>query len=260
MMLDAAQINASRLSGAPQVVCIDQVTSTNSVLRERLAAGHSPHVLVANEQTQGRGRRGRHWLSPPNGGLYLSYPHITERPTASLGTLSLVVAVSVATALPAPLWVKWPNDLVLRQGGQWAKVGGCLVEMTLNPHPPHLAICGIGINWALGDAVAELKGQEPDQAWADLPTTKNKNVLVAELVNQLHQDLELFSLQGFEAFGDRWRALHALMDQSVQVTESGQPPFVGLAGDVNAVGQLAVATARGVEWVSAGDVSIRPSD
>ncbi len=259
-MLDANQINPKLSPDAPRVVCLDEVTSTNSVLRERLAAGASPHVLVANQQTKGRGRRGRRWLSPPDAGLYLSYPHTTERPTASLGTLGLVVAVSVATALPAPLKVKWPNDLVLQQDGRWAKVGGCLVEMTLNPHPPHLAICGIGINWALGDAVAQSKEQEPDQAWADLPSEKNKPALVANLINQLHQDLRLYSEQGFEAFRERWRLLHLLMDQRVQVTESGQPPFVGLAGDVNAVGQLAVATAKGVEWVSAGDVSVRSSD
>lgn len=257
-MLDAKPINAQLMEDAPPVVCVNQVTSTNSLLRERLAAGDELHILIANEQTKGRGRRGRRWLSPPDGGLYFSYPHVTERPTATLGTLGLVVATSLATAIPAPLRVKWPNDLVLATNGQLAKVGGCLIEMTLNPHPPHIAICGIGINWALKNVIAS-GAAAPDQAWADLPSTQNKEALVASIVNQLHQDLGLFSAQGFEAFRQRWRALHVLMDQIVQVHESGKDPVVGLAGDVNELGQLAVSTDSGIEWVTAADVSVRPN-
>lgn len=256
-MLSASQINAQLIHGAPPIVCLDRVTSTNSVLRERLAAGDERHILVANEQTEGRGRRGRRWLSPPAAGLYLSYPFVTERPTATLGTLGLAVATSLATAIPAPLQVKWPNDLVITHNDQFAKVGGCLIEMTLNPHPPHIAICGIGINWALKKMV-ESGAMAPDQAWADLPSATNKEALVATIVNQLHQDLMLFSDQGFEAFRQRWRAVHVLMDQMVQVHESGQDPFVGLAGDVNDLGQLAVSTDSGIEWVTAADVSVRP--
>jgi len=256
-MLDDKKINAQLIAGAPPVVCVNQVTSTNSVLRERLAAGQELHVLVANEQTQGRGRRGRRWLSPPDAGLYLSYPYVTERPTATLGTLGLVVATALATAIPAPLQVKWPNDLVIVRNDQLAKVGGCLIEMTLNPHPPHVAICGIGINWALKDVI-DSGAMAPDQAWADLPSTQDKEALVANLVNQLHEDLALFTAQGFEAFRGRWRAVHVLMDQTVQVHESGNDPFVGLAGDVNELGQLAVSTDSGIEWVTAADVSVRP--
>ena len=257
-MLDDKKINAQLITGAPPVVCVNQVTSTNSVLRERLATGDEPHVLVANEQTQGRGRRGRRWLSPRDAGLYLSYPYVTERPTATLGTLGLVVATALATAIPAPLQVKWPNDLVIVRNDQLAKVGGCLIEMTLNPHPPHVAICGIGINWALKDVI-DSGAMAPDQAWADLPSTQDKEALVANLVNQLHEDLALFTAQGFEAFRGRWRAVHVLMDQTVQVHESGKTPFVGLAGDVNELGQLAVSTDSGIEWVTAADVSIRPN-
>lgn len=255
-MLDANQINSQLIVDASPVVCMDRVTSTNSVLRERLATGDKLHVLVANEQTHGRGRRGRRWLSPADAGLYLSYPHITERPVATLGTLSLVVAVSVATAVPAPLKVKWPNDLVVLNNNQSAKVGGCLIEMTLNPHPPHVAICGIGINWGLKDVIKS-GALAPDQAWADLPSTHNKEALVAQIVNQLHRDLKLFSAQGFEAFRERWRGLHMLLDQPVRVHESEKDPFVGLAGDVNELGQLAVSTNSGIEWVTAADVSIR---
>jgi len=258
-MLDARKINAQLIKGAPPIVSVNQVTSTNSVLRERLAGGDELHVLVANEQTQGRGRRGRRWFSPRDAGLYLSYPYIAKRPTATLGTLSLVVATSLATSIPAPLQVKWPNDLVIVNNDQLAKVGGCLIEMTLNPHPPHVAICGIGINWALKDVI-DSGATAPDQAWADLPSITDKEALVATLVNQLHEDLVLFSDQGFEAFRKRWLAVHVLLDQTVQVHESGRDPSVGLAGDVNELGQLAVSTDSGIEWVTAADVSIRSNN
>src|SRR3954463_2455586 len=118
--------------------------STNSVLlKERDLA--VPVLLVADEQTAGRGRRGRRWRSPPGSGITFSLARRIRRPTRELAALSLVAGVAVTRALRlagvARAELKWPNDLLA--GG--AKLGGILVETRVSGREA-LAVFGIGIN------------------------------------------------------------------------------------------------------------------
>ena len=255
MSLDADLIQAYLRKESPSITVFDVVTSTNTVLKDRMANSTSPQVVLASEQTQGRGRRGRSWLSPKNAGIYLSYGHLSRKPASALAPLGLVLATSVASALPAPVHIKWPNDLVIQAQGRWAKVSGCLVEVTLGLPAPHLTILGVGLNLSLGDGQCD--ASVPDQAWANVPHVTDVNRLAATLINQLHEDLVLFEAHGFDAFQARWEALHMLKSQAVTVTGDPQQRFDGVAGDVNAMGQLSVATDQGIHWVSAADVSIR---
>src|SRR5262245_2998906 len=121
---------------------VARCASTNSeLLRESPAA---PVLLVAGEQTAGRGRRGRRWHSAPGAGLTFSLSRRVRRPARELAALSLVTGVAVARALRGlgvPVELKWPNDLVA--GG--AKLGGILVE-TRAAGRDTLAVFGIGIN------------------------------------------------------------------------------------------------------------------
>src|SRR2546425_12930263 len=117
---------------------VERCGSTNAVL---LAEGRPDVLLVAEEQTAGRGRRGRRWYSPPGAGVTFSLSAVIRRPARELAGLSLVAGVAAAPALRAlgvaQAALKWPNDGVV--GG--AKLGGILVETRGS-----LAVIGIGIN------------------------------------------------------------------------------------------------------------------
>jgi BirA family biotin operon repressor/biotin-[acetyl-CoA-carboxylase] ligase len=97
------------------VELLESTTSTLDVAH-RLAADSAPAgtLVIANEQTSGRGRGGKEWQSPPGAGLWLT---LVERPvdTSGLGVLSLRVGLAAAEALDRfatePIRLKWPNDL-----------------------------------------------------------------------------------------------------------------------------------------------------
>ena len=129
-LLESERILA-RMRQAGSVSALDvawSLDSTNSELLRRKAPAQGVAVLLAEQQTGGRGRRGRHWASPIAANLYLSVSRQFSGGLARLGGLSLVVGVAVAEALRQAgydgVGVKWPNDLLA--GG--AKLGGILVE------------------------------------------------------------------------------------------------------------------------------------
>src|SRR5437763_11396999 len=114
---------------------VERCGSTNA---ELLAEGKAGVLLVAHEQTAGRGRRGRRWYSAPGADITFSLSAEVAKPVAGL---SLVAGVAAARALRAlgvaRAALKWPNDLLI--GG--AKLGGILVETR-----GRLAVFGVGIN------------------------------------------------------------------------------------------------------------------
>jgi len=147
------------LSGIPPVLHrLGSVGSTQDLIHELAARGEPAGTAVlATEQTEGRGRRGRTWHSP-QGGLWLS---VLCRPEAApaIEVLSLRVAVAVARAVEArvaslALALKWPNDLILND----RKVGGILCEARWQGERPAWVAVGIGLNLA-NPIPAELAGQ-----------------------------------------------------------------------------------------------------
>jgi BirA family biotin operon repressor/biotin-[acetyl-CoA-carboxylase] ligase len=149
-----------------------RVGSTNDVVRDWLAAG-TPEVclLVADEQTAGRGREGRIWVAPPNAALLVSLGFRPDwLPPAQVWRLAAVVSMAMAAAtetaagLPAgTVRLKWPNDLVIAMGdgsgpGGVRKIGGVLGEtIGLGTADPR-AVIGLGLNvdWAATDFPADI--------------------------------------------------------------------------------------------------------
>jgi BirA family biotin operon repressor/biotin-[acetyl-CoA-carboxylase] ligase len=131
------------------------VVSTNDAARD-LARRGAPHgtAVLAEEQTGGRGTKGRRWHSPPGLGLYVSFlaRFPADRPDIPLPLLPLAAGVAAAEAVEAASGIevrlKWPNDLL--QAGR--KLGGVLVESVSAGSGPRFAVVGIGINVGHGEA------------------------------------------------------------------------------------------------------------
>lgn len=257
LTLDRATIVAQLKDVPAHLGVIETVDSTNDRLKQQLPQLPSPSVLIAGEQTAGRGRRGRAWHSPANQGLYLSMAVQLDMPLASLSALSLVTGLAAAQAIEAcsgaTLQLKWPNDLWL----DGRKCGGCLVEVISEAAQPSTlpwAIIGVGINLQLTD------DSGIDQAWTDLGRAGhgvNINHLAAELITQLHHYIEAFSQSGFAVLRAKWQARDAFYGQAVVVAQGSNPSVHGQAAGVTDTGALRLITAAGEQHISSGEVSLR---
>jgi BirA family biotin operon repressor/biotin-[acetyl-CoA-carboxylase] ligase len=145
----------------PRVELLESTTSTLDIAH-RLAAEGAPAgtLVIANEQTAGRGRGGKSWRSAPGAGLWLT---LIDRPVdnSGLGVLSLRVGLASAEALdrfaPEPIRLKWPNDLYIDQG----KLGGILVEARWREQAVEWVAIGLGVNVKAPDNVETAAGLEP---------------------------------------------------------------------------------------------------
>lgn len=242
------------------VEVLARADSTNTRLLERArgAAGRRsgdalPCLMVAEQQTQGRGRMGRDWQSSV--GHSLTFSLSLPLTVADWSGLSLAVGVALAEAFdPAGsrLGVKWPNDLWLRDAaGGGRKLAGVLIETTAVGQR-RLAVVGVGVN-VLPQALEGLSSgyaclQEIDPA-ATAPAA------LAQAALPLVQALLQFEAAGFAAFAARFAARDLLHGQPV--TTTGAAPLEGIAEGVDAQGALQLRTASGLQRVLSGEVGVR---
>jgi BirA family transcriptional regulator, biotin operon repressor / biotin---[acetyl-CoA-carboxylase] ligase len=261
-LLDAAQVKAgldpraAALMGRLEI--LDTVDSTNAhVMRLAEQDGLTGLVCTAEQQSAGRGRRGRQWVSPYASNLYLSLLWEFTQGAAALEGLSLAVGVAVARALRAcdvpAVQLKWPND-VLYDG---AKLGGILLEMSGDAAGSCRVVIGVGLNVAMPKAAAGAI----DQAWTDIKTITNnqhprRSRILAALLNELLPLVADFEQRGFTHWREEWQSLDALSDAPVML-HAGDVPQGGIARGVDARGALQLETATGVQSVYGGEVSLR---
>ncbi len=233
-----------------------QTTSTNDVAMSSIASGAgSGFVCIAEQQTAGRGRRGRQWISPFGTNLYLSCVWTFYSGAAALEGLSLAAGVAVADALSklgvADIQLKWPND-VLCHG---AKLAGILLEMTGDPAGRCHVVLGIGINHRMPPVAAKAI----DQEWTRIDEYHDgisRNRLAAAMISSLLQMLVQFQQEGFAPFRQRWQSLDAYLGRQV-VVKTGAEDIVGTADGVDGAGGLRIHTAAGLQIMKGGEVSLR---
>ena len=250
---------AAKLGPAARRFDIDVLAScdsTNAVLLARAEAGAaSGTVIIAEEQTAGRGRRGRQWFASPGDSLTFSLLWRFVPGTSPAG-LSLAIGVAVARAVAkmgvSKLALKWPNDILL----DGRKLGGILVELL--PGAPHAAVIGIGLNLRLPAGMPEdVRGASAAICTGDDATGPND--ICASLLLELLATLESFSDGGFAALRGEWMAHHAFQDVPVRLLSDFGPPRAGICRGVDGDGALLLEVDGRVERVLSGEVSLRPA-
>lgn len=235
--------------------CRDVVTSTSDLLLANAANGGAHgHVLIAEQQTAGRGRGGRQWQSPRAGNLYLSVAWRLQSGLESLSGLSLAIGVAVAEAIQTTtgvrLGLKWPNDIVHERG----KVGGVLVETASAGPNACTVVVGVGLNLVMPAEV----GDKIDQPWTQLATLTPEPIsrewLAADLIRRLIVLLKDWSATGFEPWRDAWLHRDTLYGRQVQMV--GARPLQGIAAGIDSAGGLLVRCDTGIEAVHAGEARL----
>lgn len=247
------------LAGRFDVDALAECDSTNSELMRRAALGApSGAVIVADQQSAGRGRRGRTWLSGPDDCLMFSvlWRHVGD--PARIGGLSLAVGVALAEALKAlgaeGVCLKWPNDLLLRQGEVFAKLAGILIELSSDRRGLQVVI-GVGMNLhkpvhPLPQASAGLS-----DALVQLP---DRHALLAAILVSLTAVLDCFAVDGFKGLKTRWECCHAWQDRQVDLSGGdGVASVSGRCAGVDGEGALLLETPQGMQRILAGDLSLR---
>jgi BirA family biotin operon repressor/biotin-[acetyl-CoA-carboxylase] ligase len=238
----------------------ESLPSTNEAAF-RLAADGAEHgeVVITEQQTAGKGRRGRTWVSPSGLNLYFSAILRPELPPQRAPELTLVAAVALAEALreaDVDALIKWPNDVQI--GGR--KVAGILTELSAEPERVHFVVLGIGVNLNAGpeDFPPEVATTATSLSQA-LGRRVNRALFTASLWGRLEEWLDLHHEVGFDPVRERWKELSATLRQEVLVRTGGSE-LRGVAEDIDASGALLVRTAGGsLERVLAGDVEqLRP--
>ena len=238
----------------------ETVGSTNE-LAFRMAHDGAEHgeVVVAEQQTAGKGRRGRAWISPPGLNLYFSAILRPELPPQRAPELTLVAAVALTEVLReagVDASIKWPNDVQI----DGLKVAGILTELSAEPERVHFVVLGVGVNL---NARSEHFPEELRSTATSLALVRGQRVpralFAAALWNRLEEWLDLHLETGFGAVRQRWKELSSTLGQDVLVRTDRQE-FQGLAEDIDTSGALLVRTEDGsVERVLAGDVErLRP--
>jgi BirA family biotin operon repressor/biotin-[acetyl-CoA-carboxylase] ligase len=258
-------LDATRISDALgalrddfHIEIFDRVTSTNTLLLDRTAAGApSGSVIAAEWQSEGHGRAGRTWYAERGEGLTFSLLWRFECGLAGLSGLGLAVGVAVMRALDelgaAGATLKWPNDVLTKTG----KLAGILVEAQNGSPDTSAAVIGIGLNLSHAQAIAD-KVNQPMAALADLVATlPDRNRLLALLLRALHGVLTEFAAGGFAVLRAEWERRHGSQDQPVRLTMPDGKIITGIARGVAEDGTLLLETERGVQRFYMGETSLR---
>lgn len=247
----------AQVAPACAVEVVPHLGSTNTELMRRARAGSLSQVLlVAEQQTAGRGRLGRVWHSDSTAALA---PTGTTAPrpalTFSIGMpfapqdwtgLSLAVGVSVAAALHPALGLKWPNDIWLHD----RKLAGILIE-TAAIGSNRYVVVGVGINITPRDGA----GLTTPPAWLqELLPDADAPAALLRIAPAVLQSLRQFEAQGFAPFHAAFAARDVLRDRRVQLSSG----VCGSACGVDDRGALLVHTSGGMTRVNSAEVSVRP--
>lgn len=236
-----------------EIQLFEEIDSTNAEAIRQIRAGNSANrLLVAESQTAGRGRRGRKWVSPRNGGIYMSLVRQFTLPPNALQGLSLLTAISLKSALDSlgvtGLKLKWPNDILYQK----MKLAGILLELQQREQHCYL-VFGIGLNVALP---AKVKA-ELDQSVTDITSIADfdfdNNQLVATVINELCSNLLEYERSGFSAFKKRWNDADLFLNKNVEI-HNGEKRIIGKSLGVDTNGALLLETTAGLQSINGGEV------
>jgi BirA family biotin operon repressor/biotin-[acetyl-CoA-carboxylase] ligase len=242
---------------AENLVVLERVESTNGLARtllteyEKEGLDLRPLLILAFEQTGGRGRQGRQWSSPRGLGVYATRVLHVDDPER-LQMLPLLVGIGLCRALEGlgvSCRLKWPNDVLVETGEERRKIGGILIEALVHPGAAAAAIIGFGVNHGqsadeLPAGATSLRLERPDSP--DLAT------LAWNLVAGMERELS--------HLGDVAYAVEAYRQWSVHrpgerlTCRVGEKVIEGNFAGFDEIGRLILATAEGEVRLSSGEV------
>jgi BirA family biotin operon repressor/biotin-[acetyl-CoA-carboxylase] ligase len=254
----ARHLSASSWQRIPRLHIHQTIDSTNTWLMQQAAHGAaSGTVCLAEQQTAGKGRHGRQWVSPFGRNIYLSLLWRFPQAPVELSGMSLAAGIGVLRSLKqiycAEAGLKWPNDILWRN----RKLAGLLLEVTGESAGPSHLVIGLGLNVRMG-----AYGQAVDQPWVDLasiPQTRtiSRNQLVAVLLENLLDVIAEYEQAGLANLRAEWDR-HDLCKGRQVVVRNAKQVYHGEHQGIDESGGIRVKVAGRVKTFLSGEVSLRP--
>lgn len=243
-----------------EIIYLDSIGSTNTYAK-KAAEEHFKEgtVIIAEEQTDGRGRLGRQWVSTKGKGIWMSIMLKPDILPADAPKLTIAAAYAVAKAVlrccNLDASIKWPNDIVA--GGK--KLCGILTEMSAEADEIKSVIVGIGIN-------ANMENEDFGAEVASLATSislekgsaVSRKALAASVLNEFEKVYEDFIKEGsLKSFLGEYKNKSAVLGKEIRVI-SKKEEIIGLAVDISEEGHLVVKLGDGtLREIMSGEVSVR---
>lgn len=274
-ILDREQISSkltTAWAGRP-LIYREETGSTNDDIFALAAEGY-PHgtLIAASRQTAGKGRRGRTWISPAEGNVYMSILLKPDLPPDVTPMLTVVMALSVyqasldiaaaqaeADSARCRFGIKWPNDIVVSvNDGPYRKLCGILTEMRMEDREISAITIGIGLNVNQTEFAPEIAENATSYSLA-LGRKINRAALTAYTWNHFEENYGLFAqTRDFSKLHDAYEEGLVNKGRSVHVLDP-RTPFTGTAVGINPQGELLVQPDDGspVRTIASGEVSVR---
>jgi BirA family biotin operon repressor/biotin-[acetyl-CoA-carboxylase] ligase len=215
------------------------------------------YICLAEQQTAGRGRQGKSWVSPSGVNLYCSILWPFKQPIIKLMGLSLMVGTVIAQTLEnygvPDIGLKWPNDIYVQKN---KKIAGILIETTNNHKGLNNIVIGIGLNVLLSK-ILNAADSMIDQPWTDVAShvafSPDRTQLTLLLLKNLLTALPRFEENGFGAFQSLWLDKDIMLNQTITLQANGKR-VEGIAKGVDKTGHLIVETIDGLHYFSSADI------
>lgn len=233
------------------------IDSTNTQAK-KLAQQGAPHgaLVIADEQTGGKGRMGRAWLSPGGTGIWVSVILKPQLMPFDAPKLTILTAVAVAEAIRDKTGIlaeiKWPNDILI----EGKKVCGILTEMSAEVDAVNFVVIGIGINVNNDFFPEEIRNKAISLKMAGGEKV-NRTDVIAGFLERLEYHYNVSMSQGFEPVFEKWRKLCLNLGKPVEIV-AGSRVITGIALNIDEQGALMIKKNNGgIERVLSGEVSLK---
>lgn len=232
-------------------------TSTNSYLFKRIDSDLiRGQVVLAEYQSQGKGRRGNKWLSPLASGIYLSIAWQLDKSPTVLGLLSLYIGVAIIRALKTlninTVGLKWPNDILIDN----KKLGGVLLEMRGESGGPVDVVIGVGLNYDLPEEMISSIDQPVTDICHHSQQRLSRNKIAASLISNIFEVLDSMQTETDLVLLNEWRQYDCCKNEYVRLILPGSKIQGRLEG-VDDQGSLLICVNGKTQHFSSGEISLR---
>jgi BirA family biotin operon repressor/biotin-[acetyl-CoA-carboxylase] ligase len=241
-----------------EIFFYDTVESTNTIAAELAEKGEAEGtVVIADSQEKGRGRHGRHWVSPPSLNIYLSILLRPDLETKYATLITIMAAIGCTVALRKitglDVTIKWPNDLIVSD----KKLGGILTEMRIASNLIKYAITGVGINVNMdSDALPDVIKNVATSVKIETGMLHSRPEIIIEILNEIDHWYRILKEKKKRQLLSQWKELTSTLGKKVKII-LGKERLTGLAKSIDGEGMLIVKLPSGaLRVIRDGDLTI----
>ncbi|WP_434120785.1 biotin--[acetyl-CoA-carboxylase] ligase [Salinicoccus roseus] len=230
--------------------------STQIEAMQKLEQHDGAYLVVAEEQTNGRGRFNREWASPKNRGLYLSLVLRPNIPISEIIRFNLFISLAISKSIDHAFYIesgiKWPNDIYIDK----RKVSGFLTEVVSESGVINAIICGIGINIFEDEEIMDLPNATSVEREMDVDVDMDLDDFMGTLIRNIEHYYHRFLNEPFSAIREEWKSRAIVFNKELRITETGES-YMAKALDIDDDGFLEVLDRTGeIRKVISADIEL----